>query len=142
VRTLSAAEKEIIDRYGELKRQVDAFKPTSDECDAYAKIIQSWAENEAADKALEYSGDSYTVQLKAREFARRVTSWARVFKLLGKAKFLELATITLGLIDENIPADKHKEFLIREQTGRRTLKAIAKAAPAVAPKTTRKKVAA
>lgn len=119
----------IIDRFGELKRRVAEFKPTSDEAAKLEKEIASWYEDEPADEAFVAAGNSYTVQIGPKALERRITDMPRVLTIVGKSRFLEICRFPLAAVDQHIPATQVPDVLSSERSGNRTVKAVAKVTP-------------
>jgi hypothetical protein len=116
-----------VDEYGELCRQVAAFKPVLDRQKALEREIASWYDEQAPEEAYEVEGTVYTVQISARKRERRITDLPALFKHLGKLEFVRWCTFPLSAIDKLIDKDLQSEFLTEERTGSRTVKAVAKA---------------
>lgn len=117
----------IVDEYGELCRELDAFKPKIDRKEALGREIRGWYDSASPHVAYIETGSNFEVQISPRSNERKVTSWSKVFKILGKVEFLKWATITLKDLDPLIPPHLKHEVIREEQTGRRTLKPVAKA---------------
>jgi hypothetical protein len=120
------ARAAIVDEFGELKRRIQEHKPDVDRAQALAKIIQSWYQHEKPEQAFVAEGEAYTLQVSPRGMVRTITDLWRVYRILGKDKFFELAHVGLSYIDAEIPAEKHAAFLVQSQTGDRRLVAVAK----------------
>ena len=123
----------LIDRYGELKRQIDEFKPTVEEAKKLEAEIASWYEDHPAEDAAIAEGAAYTVQVSPREFKREIYDKGKALHLVRKAcggitALLELLTLPLKVIDQYVPEQKQKLFLVKERTGPRTVKPVRKAA--------------
>lgn len=131
----------VVDLYGELTDQIEALQKLAK---PYEVQIESWSADTPADQPFVVSGDRYTVKLSAREEKRKVKSMSALFKYFGKARFLELCAIALGVLDKHLPKEKHSEFIETTQTGKRTWDIIEIGKPAgnVLPFTRSKKAAA
>lgn len=117
----------IIDEFGELQRRVDEFRPVAERCTALARTIASWYADEPAGESFVEEGRYYSVQISPRTIKRTVVNMPKLYALLGKAKFLELATVTLAAIDKHVAAPLHAKIIRAEMTGERRVKAVAKA---------------
>jgi hypothetical protein len=118
---------QVADEFGELERRIQEFKPVRDRHEALKKQIQTWFEQEPADQPASVEGKLYLVQASARANQRKVKSIASLFRRLGKALFLEVATVPFTAIDRVLPAEEHEKFVSEERTGSRTIKAVLRA---------------
>lgn len=118
----------IVDRFGELDRQVAEFGPVLREHQALANKIRSWFDRRDPEREYVAKGKLYKVVVFARPREREIFSMARVYRILGRKRFIELATITLKLIERNIPEELHGRFLRSAATGTRRLQAVPKGA--------------
>jgi hypothetical protein len=127
-------EAELVDFYGEKQRLVDLFQPTADEHAVAKKRLVEMGESQNAEAALSFTGRDYVVQLGARKNERTVIKQALAYKLiekaLGKAGAIGAITIPLGLIDKCITETQQKLFVVKEQTGSRSVDVVALFAPA------------
>lgn len=117
----------IIDEYGELQRRVDEFRPVAERCAMLARTIASWYADEPPEESFVEEGRRYSVQISPRTVKRTIVNMAKLYALVGKAKFLEMATVTLSAVDKHVAAPLHSKFIRAEMTGERRVKAVAKA---------------
>lgn len=126
----SPTREQLVDEFGELDRQIAALKPKLDRYESLKKEIRGWYQDHAADQPAIASGAVYEIQVSARGRERSLSLKAKltVFAKLKKARFVELASITLTAI-ERAP-ELGEEFLAKicewKQTGARTLIVVAK----------------
>lgn len=125
-RSGASAHAAIIDEYGELSRRVAEFKPTIDRHKKLKDEIESWYALKPAGEAFVEHGEAYSVQLSARAHERTIISMDRLYKRLGKTRFLEWATFPLSVIDKLFA--NPGEILKSERTGHRKVEAVARVA--------------
>ena len=117
--------RKLVDRYGELDREVKSFEPKRREHESLGKTIRSWYDSPAdAEREFVASGLAWDVKVSPRPNERHVTSYPRLYRILKRDKFVELATITLKLIERNVPEALHHKFLKTEASGTRRLQAV------------------
>jgi hypothetical protein len=125
--------KALIDEYGELDRQANAFKPVA----ARLKVVKDEIASCYADspgEAHEAEGKLYLVQVSPRATERKFiqdANWKqsgmyRLQRLLGIERFLTWCTFPLASVDR-LTSDT-STFLEETQTGTRTVKAVLKEA--------------
>jgi hypothetical protein len=115
--------RKTLDRFGYLDARYDAFQPLIKERDTLRKLILARHENDPADLPKRLVGDSYYVDLTARESQRKITSKPKAFAVLKKAMgitaLVEALSYTLALIDKHLPEEAQKSFTETSQTGPR-----------------------
>jgi hypothetical protein len=116
----------IIDEFGQLQQDVDAFKPKKDRHAELRDQIASWYEKEPARQPFVEHGLRFTLQVSECANERTVSSMSKLFKFLGVEAFLKLCKLPLGAVDAAVPKIRHKEFLTEEPTGPRKIKAVPK----------------
>jgi len=121
-----AKRKKIVDRYGELDVELKRFGPQIREHKALGETIRSWFDDAEAASEFVANGFRFDVQVSARPEERQVFSYKTLYRILRKEKFLELATITLKLIERNVPENLHHRFLTKAPTGSRRLQAVSR----------------
>jgi hypothetical protein len=117
----------VVDEFGELSRQIAAFKPVIDRHKVLEREIASWYDSDNPAEAYEIEGSVYTAQVSARKRERRIVDMGKLFRHLGKLDFIRWCTFPLSAIDKLIASDLQSEFLTEERTGSRSVKAVAKA---------------
>jgi hypothetical protein len=114
----------LIDEYGETQRACDEFAPIF----AKAKRLKSEIESHyaAEDPGCEYTaqGNLYTLQVGPKSKQRTITArgMERLYKLLGKIKFLEWCTFKLTDLDRLAP--DAKGIVEEARTGPRRIHAV------------------
>lgn len=116
-----------IDEYGELSRQIAELKPAVDRHKQLGILIQMWCEAVPAAQPTLFEGQRYTLQISPRENQTKIISIRKVYRALGVTKFLDLCSITLKALRENLPTEKYEKLVDTDRTGPRAIKAVAKA---------------
>jgi hypothetical protein len=114
----------IIDEFGELQQQVDAFKPKKDRHAELREQIALWYEKERPTQPFLEEGLKFTLQVSECSNERTISSMPKLFKFLGIEAFLRLCKFPLGAVDVAIPRVRHGEFLDEAPTGPRKIKAV------------------
>jgi len=115
----------IIDEFGELERRLKVQKPERDRHKALEAEIVAWYRDEPAEESFVAEGTLYSVRISARAKKRTIFNLDKVFRLLGKIKFLSLASIPLSAVDRELPDADHSTFLKEERSGSRSVEAVA-----------------
>jgi len=112
------------DRIGQL---VDEYAYVDGELKAIQKRHKQLAEQIMAEAPADLkpedshtlSSARYTIEIKAREWQRRIADLRAVYKLLGIRKFLKAVSMTLKAFEEAVPEDQREALLVKERTGSR-----------------------
>jgi hypothetical protein len=122
----------IVDELGaldtELGPQLAILKPKMKRFDELRKMVASWYDEEAPEADFQASGDKFTAVIEARGWERRITDMRKLAKILTHALFFEHCSFALGKFDKLVDVEKHKDLVVKEQTGTRTVTVIRKAA--------------
>jgi hypothetical protein len=129
VKPLSADQKLLVDEYGECRRALASVKPISDRATALASIINGWVADSDADAGYIAGGNRYDIHISPRAKQRRVKDMGRLFRLLGRVKFLTLCKVGVETIERELPLAEHGKVLVQERTGPRRLEPVAKMFP-------------
>jgi hypothetical protein len=131
VKTGSAArpstQKEIarlVDRYGEIQRQLALQKPITDE----AKVLREKLLEAAAsdpDGAVVLEGNTYQVTVGPPANERTIRNISGLAKRLGKALFLQLIRIPVTELEKHLQPAEAGKWIETARTGRRDIKAVA-----------------
>ena len=109
----------LIDEFGATCALRDAFAPTErlyrKQLDQLKALVE---EKDAADEFL-CKGENFTLRISARSIQRKV-DLAKVKKLLGAAKFVEAATVTLTALANYLTKPQIETVTYEEQTGSRS----------------------
>lgn len=125
---MSSVLAALIDEYGELSRQLDAMKPAVVRHKVLAQEIQAHFENAPAGETIVVDGSVYQLQILPRDNQTRIRSMSKVYRALGQKLFIELCSITLKAVRENLASEVYESLVLTERTGLRPLKAVARAA--------------
>jgi hypothetical protein len=123
------SKEAVIDEFGQLDREVAAFKPTLDRHKLLKEKILSWFPELPGDQAASVSGLLYDANISPRENERRILDMASVYKNVGKARFLEICKLTLKALEGTMGVEQAAAFFVSERTGPRKVTAIPKAPP-------------
>jgi len=115
----------LIDRYGELSRQIELVKPAIAEHKMLGSVIQGMFADSPADQPRTAQGRLYTLQVSARELQTSFHNIRSVYKALGVQKFLEKCSITLKAVKDTVGAEQYLKLVTTARTGPRTIKAVA-----------------
>ena len=116
---------DLIDRYGELSRQIELLKPAIAEHKMLGQVIQGMFVDSPADQPRTLSGRLYTLQVSARELQTSIVNIRSVYKALGVQQFLEKCSITLKAVKDSVSEERYLKLVQTARTGPRTLKAVA-----------------
>src|SRR5215472_488582 len=107
------------DEFGDLSRLKDEFAPTLSRYNKCRERIAALVAE--ADPEMEYKveGERYRVMIGARGLERKVDI-ALARKLLGAAKFMEVATVTLKSLEAVMLKPEIDKIVLVERTGPRT----------------------
>ncbi len=148
----TAAEKAVIDEYGEELRLARLWTPPVNPHLArvaeLAAIIDGWYGDFPAEKPDTQEGVSYRLEVKPRQFERTITAegWSKAFYRLrllkvldakGKLQRFDPFTVfrtTQEVITKHLGEAFLDSIAPKQRTGRRTFEVIAKAAPALTKK--------
>ena len=120
---------DLYDEFGELDRQIQAFKPVLDRYEKLKAQIKAEAEEYPADQDFTISGKLYDLQISAKANERKIVSMRRVYKAVGSLKgFLEICTVALKALEEKLGKDAVAGLVEEGRTGSRRIKAVARVA--------------
>ena len=124
--------EQLIDEFGELDRQIQEFAPKAKRYKILQDTIRSWYADFPAERPDTLAGAHYLVQVSARTEERyfSLKAKAKIFSSLGKAKALELFSITLKAVEDALGKAVLEDLVSRAHSGSRKLVAVAKAPPA------------
>jgi hypothetical protein len=125
----------VIDRAGKVDAILADYaiqvKPFQIEADVLEKKILAALETLPASDIHTDEGDLYRLQASAKAEQQKIVEGglAKVLNWLGQDVFLRVAAITLKSLEALLTPEQYKEIVIKERTGRRTLKVVPKVAP-------------
>jgi hypothetical protein len=121
-------QRKMIDEYGELDRVMQLNAPDIARYDVLKRAIKSWFDGAPADADGIVEGRVYGLHLSARERERRVRSMRDLVKVIGLDKFLELASVPIGALEDLLGKTRAASLVIEARTGSRRIKAVPKRA--------------
>jgi hypothetical protein len=112
-----------IDRCAYLLAKQRENKPWIDELARLKTELRKHCESSPADLPVRLSGATYFLDFTVRENERVITDKPKAFAALRKAmgidKLIAALTITLKLLDKEIPASSQAKYVITARTGSR-----------------------
>jgi hypothetical protein len=115
---------DLIDEFGELDRQVQQFKPQAERHEFLKKLIRSWFDDEPAAQTAIATGNVYEIQLTAKLKERTWTDIFKLYRALGREKFLSVCEVALGKAEELLGKPKVATLVSEALTGSRRLKPV------------------
>jgi hypothetical protein len=116
----------MVDEYGELDRRMQLWAPEVARYDTLKRAIKSWFDHVPADADGIVEGAVYRLHLSPRERERRVRSMRDLIAVIGLEKFLELASVPIGAIEDNLGKTRAAALITEARTGSRRIKAVPK----------------
>ena len=126
----NAARQAKIDRYGEVDRKRNLWKPRVNpyqaECDELELEILTWAADDPPNKSTVLAGQKYQVEITARGWQQKFTEEAKksAYKLLSRIKGLDMMeyfSVTLAEAKVRLGKVWLESKVPRLQTGPRTV---------------------
>ena len=125
--------EQLVDEFGELSREAQAWAPKARRITALQTEIRSWYPDLAADQTAIAEGTSYDVQVGEKSIEKDWKSMAAVVKAVGGMKnVLKLATVTFKALSGVLGNSAAEALQVEARTGYRKLHAVARVTPAVA----------
>lgn len=116
---------EIVDQFVAIREMVKRWKPNvNPHLARFAELeetILGWYEDRPASDKIIAEGELFKLPISAGRMKSSVRNVAAFFKLIGQRKYLSFCLPSLGTINELIPKDQRKRFILTEQTGNRTI---------------------
>ena len=122
------AQRQMVDEYGELDRRMQLTAPDVARYDVLKRAIKSWFDVMPADADGVLEGRVYRLHLSARERERRVRSMRDLVEVIGLDKFLELASVAIGPLEDLLGKTRAAALITEARTGSRRIKAVPKRA--------------
>jgi hypothetical protein len=126
--TIDRAQRQMVDEYGELDRRMQLLSPDAARYDVLKRAIKSWFDRAPADADGIVEGKVYRLHLSARERERRVRSMRDLVGVIGLDKFLELASVPIGVLEDLLGKTRAAGLVTEARTGSRRIKAVPKRA--------------
>lgn len=125
-RIVSPEQIAVIDEYAEVRQRMLAWRiNVNPHAERFAELqaeILSWCEREKGSSKLILQGDRWILPVSARQMKRSVKNVQKFIEAIGGLKvYAELMPPTLDLVERKLPADKRKEYISEERTGRRMI---------------------
>ena len=124
-------QREMVDEYGELDRRMQVAAPDVARYDVLKRAIKSWFDIVPPDVDGVIEGNVYRLHLSARERERRVRSMRDLVGVIGLDKFLELASVPIGALEDLLGKTRAAALVTEARTGSRRIKAVPKRAAGV-----------
>jgi hypothetical protein len=121
-------QRKMVDEYGELDRRMQMLAPDTARYEVLKKAIKSWFDGMPPDADGIVEGNVYRLHLSARERERRVRSMRDLVGVIGLDKFLELATVPIGALEDLLGKTRAASLVAEARTGSRRIKAVPKRA--------------
>ncbi len=121
-------QRAMVDEYGELDRRLQMQAPDVARHAVLKAAIKSWFDGAPADADGIVEGRVYRLHLSARERERRVRSMRDLVAVIGLEKFLELASVPIGVLEDLLGKTRAAGLVIEARTGSRRIKAVPKRA--------------
>jgi len=121
-------QRKMVDEYGELDRRLQMQAPDAARYDVLKRAIKSWFDGAPPDADGIVEGRVYRLHLSARERERRVRSMRDLVAVIGLDKFLELASVPIGALEDLLGKTRAAGLVIEARTGSRRIKAVPKRA--------------
>jgi hypothetical protein len=121
--------EQIIDEFGELDRRISTFAPTVKRHKALQETIRSWYADHPADQPAIAEGTLYEIHVGCCGLKRffSIKAKLKIFSKLGKAKAIELFSITQEAVEGELGKGEKEALLTESYSGTRDLTPILKA---------------
>jgi hypothetical protein len=126
--TVDRKQREMVDEYGELDRRMQVNAPDVARYDVLKRAIKSWFDRMPPDADGVIEGQVYRLHLSARERERRVRSMRDLVDTIGLDKFLEMASVPIGALEDLLGKTRAAALITEARTGSRRIKAVPKRA--------------
>jgi hypothetical protein len=121
----AGADPALVDEYCDLRERMKAWRPEVNPIAArYAEVsalILAAYESHPAAAPIIAHGRRFDLPITARRIERKISNLAGFFRKIGRDKFLEVCSLTLGAVEREIPKDKLNLYISESQTGHRTI---------------------
>jgi hypothetical protein len=126
--TVDRRQRRMVDEYGELDRRLQMHSPDIARHALLKRAIKGWFDRLPPDCEGIVEGTVYRLHLSARERERRVRSMRDLVGVIGLDKFLELASVPIGVLEDLLGKTRAAGLVIEARTGSRRIKAVPKRA--------------
>lgn len=110
----------LVDRLGRIEAELAPMKLKQKEATELRALISTWPEADGIpdSRPVIYEGETFAATVTARENRSRA-DMVKAFLYLGKAKFLELCSVTLEALKKNLSVEELAEVVEVKQDGPR-----------------------
>ncbi len=130
----SAKQVALVDEYGAVQAQLDAFsatiKPLKEREKELREQILETVKDLPANEAYGMEGEKYSIAISERRVERTIKSMKRVLALLGEKLFLARCTFPLKALKEELLPDEIAKLVTEASTGPREVIATPRVAQA------------
>lgn len=125
----ASTREEIGAEFVEVDRQVQDFAPVTKRHKQLQEIIRGWYADFPAEQPAVFEGPHYRIHIGARGDERFLSlkSKLAIFKELGKAKAIEIFSVTLKAVEDALGKQRLEELTSKAPTGSRKLVPVLKA---------------
>jgi hypothetical protein len=126
-KTKPAARPHLVDEYADLERKLAPHRANLRRFEEVARLLRLAAVEKPGKQSVTIAGERYDVMLSPAGMKTVIASAAVLYEALGREKFLAVASTTLKALEEHVDPLRIATLTRQEQTGTRTITAIAKA---------------
>lgn len=107
----------LVDQYGEISETINPLEKLKKEL--RDEIISSFEiTNLETDESCNYYGDDFELNVSVEKEKTLISNPKKLFKLLGKDRFIELATFNIEAIRDELTASDFEKVSTKVKTGR------------------------
>lgn len=120
---VTPSREQLIDEFGELDRRIQDFAPAVRRHKQLTELIRTWYTDHPAEQPALAEGHVYRIQVSPRTEERSFSLAAKtkIFARLGKAKALELFSITLKAVEDALGKGDMESLVSKAHSGTRKL---------------------
>lgn len=115
-----AERKKLVDEFGRLDAELSPLKGKLRRMEELAKIVRSWHDDADPELTVSSAGERFEVVLGPRGMQTRIDV-PKAYRLLGREKFIEAASLTLRALEERLNATAIAALICKERTGARQI---------------------
>ena len=121
-KALIEARRRIVDEFGKLDVKIGPLKPQVRRHEELASLIRSWYADADTDASVTATGAAYSVTLGPCGSRTRVSEMPEVYRLVGREKFFEYASVTLKALEAcGLDETAIASLTTKERTGYRPI---------------------
>ena len=118
------ARQRVIDEYGALDAELAPAKARMKRLDELAKTIRAWHASSEAGLTVIEKGEKFQVVVGPKAETTILAEGKALYEALGHDRFLAVAKVTLGALEDSLTDAQLVALTRKERTGTRSLKAI------------------